>query len=207
MHILSHRGYWKKPEEKNSMEAMKLSFSLGFGVETDVRDYGGELVISHDIPDESAIKFRDFLELYSKYDQNLFLALNIKSDGLQLKLKNILQEYKVTNYFVFDMSVPDGLLYLKQEMKVFTRQSEYERDPSFYKEADGIWVDCFLGDWINENVISGHLNNHKKLCIVSPELHKRKYYDVWDCYRSFSKNDRVFLCTDYPEEAKAFFNL
>ena len=57
MKILSHRGYWKTAEEKNTATAMHRSFSLGFGTETDVRDYNGKLVISHDIPDSSAISF------------------------------------------------------------------------------------------------------------------------------------------------------
>ena len=35
------------------------------------------------------------------------------------------------------MSVPDGLGYLKQNMKAFTRESEYEKVPSFYDEACG----------------------------------------------------------------------
>ena len=50
MKILSHRGFWREVAEKNKLVAFDYSFSLGFGTETDVRDFGGELVISHDIP-------------------------------------------------------------------------------------------------------------------------------------------------------------
>ena len=47
MVILSHRGYWKDAR-KNSVDAFKASFVREFGTETDIRDYNGELVISHD---------------------------------------------------------------------------------------------------------------------------------------------------------------
>ena len=38
MEIISHRGYWKNVEEKNSSKAFKNSFDLNFGTETDLRD-------------------------------------------------------------------------------------------------------------------------------------------------------------------------
>lgn len=130
--ILSHRGYWKEANEKNLPIAFEQSFSIGFGTETDIRDYKGELVISHDIADKKCISVK---EIYTKHDSTLPLALNIKADGLQIKLKELLQKYKIKNYFVFDMSVPDGLQYLKHNIKSFTRESEYEKVPSFYDEA------------------------------------------------------------------------
>jgi len=207
MKILSHRGYWKEVAEKNTIEAMRRSFSLGFGTETDVRDYNGDLVISHDIADENAISFQKFLEIYGEYDKDLPLALNIKSDGLQLKLKEALARNKIENYFLFDMSIPDALGYLRNEVKnVFTRQSEYEKDPSFYEKANGVWLDSFEGDWFDNNLISAHLARGKMVCIVSPELHKRSHLESWKKYKFLSAEKNLFLCTDFPEEAREFFN-
>lgn len=207
MKILSHRGYWKTAEEKNTATAMHRSFSLGFGTETDVRDYNGKLVISHDIPDSSAISFEEFLEIYCSYDKNLFLALNIKSDGLQNKLQEILAKFQVNNYFVFDMSVPDGLKYLQQKIHSFTRQSEYEKEPSFYEDADGVWLDSFKSDWIENDLILEHLRKGKKVCLVSPDLHKRNHLEIWQRYQTLRSENNLFLCTDFPEEAQNFFNL
>ena len=48
--IISHRGFWKNDEEKNTLEAFQKSFSNGFGIETDIRDLDGRIVISHDVP-------------------------------------------------------------------------------------------------------------------------------------------------------------
>ncbi|HDG1702299.1 TPA: hypothetical protein PFE33_004667, partial [Kluyvera ascorbata] len=50
--------------EKNTQTAFERSFSLGFGTETDIRDFGGELVISHDIADQNCISFKKFISLY-----------------------------------------------------------------------------------------------------------------------------------------------
>lgn len=208
MKILSHRGYWKNNLEKNQNIAFERTFSLGFGTETDIRDYNGELVISHDIPDEKCITVIKMFEIYNKYDNTLPLALNIKADGLQVKLKELLIEYKINNYFVFDMSVPDGLGYLKQNIKAFTRESEYETIPSFYDESSGVWLDEFQGHWITKETIEKHLKNNKQICIVSPDLHKRSYSKEWQHYKDIEKElgiDNLMICTDYPELAKEFF--
>ncbi len=208
MIILSHRGYWKTESEKNSLIAFERSFQKGFGTETDIRDYNGNLVISHDIASESSIPLDVLLSLYKKFEP-LTLALNIKSDGLQLKLKSILEEYKINNYFVFDMSVPDALGYLKYGLKTFTRQSEYEIIPSFYEDVEGVWLDEFKSHWINQEVISKHMEAKKNICIVSPELHKRDYKTEWKNYKEISshlKTEKILLCTDCPEEAQLFFN-
>ena len=208
MIILSHRGYWKTLIEKNQPISFEKSFSLGFGTETDIRDYKGELVISHDIADANSILVKDIFEIYNKYDNTLLLALNIKADGLQVKLKELLEEYKIENYFVFDMSVPDGLGYLKHKIKTFTRESEYEKFPSFYDEACGVWLDEFQGHWINKEVIEKHIKNNKQICIVSPDLHKREYEKEWQHYKKIEKElgvNNMMICTDFPEIAKEFF--
>jgi len=209
MNILSHRGYWKEESEKNQTEAFERSFSLDFGVETDIRDYKGELVISHDIANENCIKLEVLLELYNTYGNRVPIALNIKSDGLQKKLKKILKEYKVENYFVFDMSVPDGLLYIKNNVKLFTRQSEYEEAPSIYEGSSGVWLDEFKSHWITKEIIQKHISNGKEICIVSPELHKREYKKEWLHYKKIENElcvNNLMICTDNPEEAKDFFN-
>lgn len=209
MTILSHRGYWKEASEKNLPVAFERSFSMGYGTETDIRDYQGELVISHDIADNHSLPLDDFFMIYSRFDNTLPLALNIKADGLQEKLKASLEKHNISNYFVFDMSVPDALHYLKHEIKSYTRESEYEKVPSFYDEAEGIWLDEFQGHWITKEVIEKHVKHGKQICIVSPDLHKRSYKDEWQHYKEIEQElwiNTLMICTDHPEEAKEFFN-
>lgn len=206
--IISHRGYWLNDHEKNTRKAFERSFSLGFGTETDVRDFNGKLVISHDIPRKEEISLEEFFQIFISYDITLPLALNIKSDGLQEPLMNLIKKYNIQNYFVFDMSVPDALGYLKKEMNVYTRQSEYEQVPSFYSASKGIWLDEFLSNWITKDKIQNHIDNNKSICIVSPELHQRSYKDEWNTYKGnfdIANSTIVNICTDKPEEAKTFF--
>lgn len=207
MEIISHRGSWKTAKEKNKLSAFKRAFESGFGVETDIRDFKGELVISHDIADDKCMRVEEFFRLYSKIDPDLLLALNIKADGLHDILKALLNEYRVKKYFVFDMSVPDTLNYLKHNINVFSRQSEYEAVPSFYREAKGVWIDCFQKEWVDEAVIAGHLKKEKRVCLVSPELHKREYLPFWRKLLNMEmiNDNRLMLCTDHPEEARRFF--
>ena len=99
-------------------------------------------------------------------------------------------------------------LYIKKGFKVFTRQSEYEEVPILYADSQGIWLDEFENHWISLDIIKKHTNSNKKVCIVSPELHKRESFKEWENYKKFSKlffNDEIILCTDKPEKAKHFF--
>lgn len=210
MQIISHRGYWKEQREKNQAVAFERSFASGFGTETDIRDYNGQLVISHDIADENALAMHEMLAILCRHNKNLPLALNIKADGLQSKLKQVLAEYEIENYFVFDMSIPDGLQYLRNKFTVFTRQSEYETVPSYYSDAAGVWLDEFYENWISQNIIEEHKKNKKRICIVSPELHRREHRAEWERYKEIEKKtgiNNLMICTDYPEEAREFFDV
>ena len=48
--IIAHRGQWSKYGEnyKNSKKAIFEALDFGFGIETDVRLFNNDLVISHD---------------------------------------------------------------------------------------------------------------------------------------------------------------
>lgn len=209
MLIISHRGFWIFPQEKNRYSAFERSFQKGFGVETDIRDCNGQLVISHDPPDIESMSLDRFLYLYLSYSSRPILALNIKADGLQAALESKLKFFGIENYFVFDMAVPDGLLYLKHEMNTYTRHSEYEPVPSYYEKACGVWLDEFAGHWLTDDIIEQHLSTGKSVCVVSPELHGRSFDKEWQHYRQLEKKigkDRLMLCTDLPGHAKEFFN-
>jgi len=159
MQIISHRGYWKTPEERNKVVAFERSFMMGFGTETDLRDAAQQVVISHDMAGETAISFEAFLQLFVQYNKQLPLALNIKADGLQNEVKKQLEAFGIDNYFFFDMSVPDALLYAEAGLNFFSRQSEYETEPAFYNDAAGIWLDAFKKQWYDADLLSKHLDN------------------------------------------------
>ena len=208
MQIISHRGCWRGAEEKNILTAFSRSFALGFGTETDLRDQGGRLVISHNPALGNALTAEEFFSEYVRHEESLPLALNIKADGLQQLLEEMLATYKVSNYFVFDMSVPDTILYLKSGFRVFARQSEYEPTPALYDQIAGVWIDHFQSDaWINSDIVENHIAKGKQVCLVSPELHGRAHEFFWNRLAEMpvATSSEVMLCTDYPEEAKSFF--
>lgn len=207
MQIISHRGYWKLPEEKNTSVAFKRSFSLGFGTETDFRDYLEDLVISHDIASNTSFKAIKFFEIFNQYNSALPLALNIKADGLQKKLKAILKQFNIANYFVFDMSIPDTIGYIDNNIPFFSRQSEYEIQPAFYENCAGVWLDAFIDKWYDADLIRQHISNGKQVAVVSFDLHKRDHLALWKYLKENNLHSvrEVILCTDIPEEALTFF--
>lgn len=209
MIILAHRGYWKKISEKNTEVALKKAFKKGYGIESDIRDYDGKLVISHDPANKNCMPAEELFRELSKYNNEFCFAINIKADGLGEELSKLLKENNIENYFCFDMSIPQMIYYCENNFNVFTRQSEYEIEPlSLYKESQGVWIDAFYDDsWITEKLISKHITNGKKICLVSPELHSLPYLEFWKKLRSFNVDySKVILCTDVPDEANKFFN-
>lgn len=201
--ILSHRGYWLEPKEKNLESAFRRSFDLGFGTETDVRDSGRQLVISHDMPNGGEMTLLDFLTILD--NRALPLAINVKADGLAVPVMEAMETKGVMDWFVFDMSVPDMRAYLRAGAPVFTRMSEVERKPAWLEQATGVWLDAFSGSWYDANQIAALLENGKRVCVVSPELHGRESEPCWEMLVPFSGHPAVMLCTDYPERARKFF--
>ncbi len=208
MRIIAHRGYWKEESEKNTEAAFRRAFSKGFGVETDLRDFGRKIAISHDSPTESSMSLESFLDLYLALShKGATLALNVKADGLQDRVKAALADRDITDYFFFDMSVPDALQYKISGLRFFTRQSDLELHPALYNAAHGVWMDCFFDDWIKRTHIRHHLNAGKEVCICSPELHHRDPSSFWARLSgmSLSHDSRLMFCTDEPQKAREYF--
>ncbi|EOG9062970.1 hypothetical protein ACLK5F_003761 [Vibrio fluvialis] len=210
MEIISHRGYWKLNDEKNKVLAFQRSFELGFGTETDIRDYCGELVISHDMPVGNVLTLDKFFEIYNSYHCKCTLALNIKSDGLYDELLYSLKNNNISNYVVFDMSIPDSLGYLNRGMKILSRFSEYETENSLWSKSEGVWFDSFENKKLDFEVISRVLGCGQKAFIVSPELHTREHLSLWADLKAYlctcENSEQIVLCTDIPEEARVYFN-
>lgn len=206
MKIIAHRGLWNKREDGNTMESFCAAFKKGFGIETDIRDYNGEIVVSHNIATEYSFLFEDVLKLYNETKCNTSLAINIKADGLQKLLKDLLKKYNIKNYFVFDMSIPEQVVFHKEQFNVFTRMSEYETLPVLIDNAQGIWMDEWENSWINAEIIKKYTEKGKLLSIISPEIHGRDHLVLWDNLKQFKDIDEVMLCTDIPCAAEEYFN-
>jgi len=192
--IFAHRGLWDLPQEQNSSSALKNAFSLGFGVETDIRSFLGRVVISHDpilSPTDLSI-----LEIDS---QNRF-ALNLKEDGLMTQLKAHHEQIEFSSSFLFDGSMPQMYKIWKMGLPHALRLSEYEQEVPW--ESDYLWIDGFETDWWLKNPQISTIASKSHCVFVSPELHGRNHQLAFDWFAEMKSNQffDFSVCTDYPRE-------
>lgn len=201
MNLISHRGYWLAKKEQNSLTSIKRSFKNNIGIEIDVRLYKNKIYVSHDHS-----KPKLFLsEVFAIAPKNLFIAINIKEDGLSEILKKNIKKYKIKNYFCFDMSVPEMLKFKKKKINIAERMSDYEKKIIF--NSKNIWIDIIKSQWYDFLFLKKILKQNKKIFIVSNELHSKKILNQWKIIKKISNYKNVFLCTDKINKSKKFFNL
>ena len=140
-----------------------------YGVELDLRDFGGRLVLQH----EPFMDGEDFAEYLKHYDHGTMI-LNIKSERIEYKVLELVQKYNIKDYFFLDSSFPMIYSLSKSgEKNIALRFSEFEGIDTILNmkgKIDWIWVDCFSKlpiDNENYNLLKQH---GFKFCLVSPEL-------------------------------------
>jgi hypothetical protein len=204
MKVIAHRGFWHSPEEKNSEIAFKRAVDFGFGIETDIRDFAGNLVVSHDLPSGNELGFEEFMLRYGCKTETL--ALNVKSDGLSDQFRNAIMNYRGPSMVFFDMSGPEQLQYIKKGLNTLNRISEFESGHEFEKADFGTWLDGFKEDEWRINWLC--VNEDKpNVFVVSPELHGRAHLFFWEQLKQKVNTSNLFLCTDFPKDAREFFGL
>lgn len=215
--ILAHRGLWRKPNEMNTLKSFRYAFEKGFGIETDIRDKDGELYISHDpiIDEKNCARFSEFIDLYKLYAMNKTLAINIKSDGIIKKINDLLKINKITEFFFFDMSIPDLVEAKRLDCdNLYARLSEFENPINLKSITTGLCLDSFNGDFYFKDESILNIKDFSNVIIISPELHgfsKLKLKVFWDALkfhflRKYPEK-KFMLCTDKPIESNQFFNL
>lgn len=142
------------------------------GVEIDLRDNQGKLILSHDPFSEGAL-LDDFLKHY----RHGTLILNIKSERIEHKVLEHLRHYGIEDYFFLDSSFPMiHLLSREGESRIALRFSEFEGMDTIRTMAgkvEWVWVDCFTKlPLTTEQYIEMKAMGYK-LCLVSPELQGR----------------------------------
>lgn len=197
--IYAHRGLWKTDslgeEYKNTLQAFEAAAARGFSIETDIRDFNGEVVIGHDPLSSLTVELNLIL---SKFPEVNF-ALNVKSDGLLKKLIVEPREY-YQNSFFFDLSIPEYIKYVDSELILASRESEFEQ--IHLPRCKFIWFDYFFEDWyLNSSIIEKLRTQRNPTVIVSPELHGRPHMQCWKRMRDiFINNECLSICTDFPED-------
>src|SRR5690606_16379853 len=93
-----------------------------YGIEIDLRPFGDKLILEHD-PFRDGTEFSEFIKHYDHSG----LILNIKSEGIEFKVLNILEKHNIKDYFFLDCSFPACIKLIKEKNKNFAvRLSEWE---------------------------------------------------------------------------------
>ena len=185
----------------NTIEELN-SLPKEFGVELDLRDENGRVIIAHD-PFIDGEKFEDYL----KYYNHGTMILNIKSERIEHKVLDLINKYQVRRYFFLDSSIPMVIkLSDVGEFNIAVRFSEYEPIESVLalkNRVKWVWVDCFSKlpiDYVSFKKLKDEGFN---LCLVSPELQGR-VEDI-EIYKSYlQKNNICFeaICTKVTNVSK-----
>jgi hypothetical protein len=152
----------------NSTEAL-LKVPTECGIELDLRSQNSRIVLGHDFP----VQGEDFADFMASYHHKL-IVLNVKEDGLEESIMNILNGIPGLDYFFLDQPIPTMLKSSKLGLKTSIRVSEFESLPSTPTGARWIWIDSFTGDWSHLDSALHYAHTHKMLaCLVAPELQGR----------------------------------
>jgi hypothetical protein len=190
--IFAHRGLWNCVSEQNSAKAISDAIQHGFAVETDLRFYSNEVVVSHDSPPNKVVRLFDL----ENWKEGRF-ALNIKEDGLHEHFVPWRSALEASGSFLFDGSTPDMLKYAQLSIPIANRISEVE---DLLKIATKyIWLDAFEDEWWNFQTVEKLCELGYEVVIVSPELHGRNPQEVWNVFAKLCNIEmNVGICTDFP---------
>lgn len=161
--LLAHR--------RNTREELRAT-PVDLGVEIDLRSDGDRLVLHHD-PFQVGTSFRDWLQDY----RHAALVLNVKEDGLESTVLQLLEERGVERYFFLDQAFPTLRRWaLCGERRCAVRVSEHEPVEAALAMAgmvDWAWVDCFTRYPLSGDDAARLRAAGFQLCLVSPELQGR----------------------------------
>ena len=185
----------------NTIEQLR-SVPTNLGVEIDVRSDGDSLVLSHDPFMRGLVLFDDWLANY----RHNGIIVNIKEEGLEERILELLTSHSVEDYFFLDQSFPFLMRSIRRgELRSAVRVSDFESAETasnLNPSPDWVWLDSFTGHWHHLSEVKNLVSKGYKTCLVSPELHGRKidqeYGSINDVMRTLGlKLDAV--CTKKPE--------
>lgn len=181
--------------------AMLAQVPVEYGVEIDIRDSGSRLILQHD-PFGDGEDLEDYLKEY----HHRFIIFNVKSERIELRIRELIEKYKIQEYFFLDSSFP--MIYLLSshgERNVAVRFSEYEGLDTVLAmqgRINWVWVDCFTRLPIDQQKYELLKRAGFKLCLVSPELQGRG--SEIPAYRDFLDSSGIHfdaICSKLPNLA------
>jgi len=181
------------------------------GIEIDVRYHDNDLILQHDPFGHHRQNVEQFENVLQKWQHKGPLILNIKTEGVEQPCIELMNKYKIANWFFLDMSMPYFVKYTKRaynrEINGFSsknlavRYSEFEPIEyaiSFAKKVQWVWVDCFEQLPLNANTYKILKNNGFKICLVSPELQNHSILKIADFKKQIEGFEIDAVCTKHP---------
>lgn len=150
----------------NTIERLQTT-DTKYGVEVDIRTYKNRLIINHE-PFEDG----DELEQYIKQFRHQFIILDIKEEGIETRVMEIMEKYNISNYFLLGVTPPFIYQFINKKVKKMAiRFSEFESIETcenFAGKVEWVWVDTFTKLPLNKDAYRT-LSKHFKICLVCPE--------------------------------------
>jgi hypothetical protein len=138
------------------------------GVEIDLRSSNGEIILQHD-PFLQGEVLSDWLDSWDGQE----IILNIKEEGIEDRVLDLMDRKRISHYFFLDQSFPFMMKLLKNKnTNTAARVSDLESvETALAINTKWVWVDCFNGNWdFLLHAVPKLQSAKKKICLVSPEL-------------------------------------
>ena len=197
MKVIHHR--------RNTIEELKSS-SKKHGIEIDIRSEGKNLIIQHD-PFVPGVYFGNWISFY----KHKTLILNVKEEGLESKLIQIMNSRNINDYFFLDQSFPSLVKWANLgERRCAIRVSEFEPIETallFAGKLDWVWVDCFTHFPLTTKDFDRLKKGKFKIYLVSPELQGRNSKEEIESMIEVIKKRKIeadAVCTKYPDLWESF---
>lgn len=131
MKLIAHR--------RNTIDELRAT-NPQYGIEIDIRSLGDQLILQHD-PFLSGESLTEWINAY----QHGTLILNVKEEGLEARLIDLMRKKNITDYFFLDQSFPFLVKWSKTgEHRCAVRVSEFESVETALALAgkvDWAWID------------------------------------------------------------------
>jgi hypothetical protein len=168
------------------------------GVEVDVRDHDGRLVLAHD-PFTGGEPLDDFLAAY----RHALIIFNVKADGLEGPILDLVRRHGVGDHVFLDVAAPTLVALADRGVRqCAVRYSEHEPIElalAFAGKVDWVWVDCFTRLPLDAAIV-GRLRRHFKICLVSPELQRHGRSAIATYRRALDGMLPDAVCSDHCDD-------
>lgn len=191
MKIIRHR--------RNTLEELNET-PHEYGVEVDIRSLGHDLLIQHD-PFKPGERFDDWIAAY----RHGILVLNVKEEGLEGRLLDLMARHGISDFFFLDQSFPFLIKTAKTgERRCAVRVSEFESIEtalSLSGKVGWVWIDYFTRYPLSREQTDVLRQAGFKLCMVSPELQGYGESELVALKNLFESEGMVIdaVCTKKPE--------